>query len=136
MMDTLHKNVANFFQELLNDLKCQQDTKAYIISIYGKYKNANDDLSKDSVTTLFCQARDKQDFLSYQKLGDWIFFTNTVFPDSLKNASETYYNSIAQISYYNCYRMVKQWKLYQQLADEYNYLTNEIRHKIFNGKLH
>ncbi len=61
-MDGLYKNISSFFDELLLDLSCQRDTKAYIVSIYGKYKTAEFDLSKDSVTLLFAQARSKQDF--------------------------------------------------------------------------
>jgi hypothetical protein len=73
-METAYKNITKFFEEMLNDLECQHDTKAYIVSIYGKYKSAEFDLSKDSVTLLFAQARSNQDFLTYQNLGDWIFF--------------------------------------------------------------
>lgn len=132
-MDTLHKTITNFFEELLEDLHCQRDTKSYIISIYGKYKTAEFDLSKDSVTLMFAQARDKQDFLTYQNLGDWLFFTKCMFPNFLKNASENYYDNIAQLSYYNCYRIIRSWKIYEQLADEYVPLTKEIR-KILNKK--
>src|SRR5271157_981923 len=91
IMDTFHKNISSFFDELLIDLECQRDTKAYIVSIYGKYKTAQFDLSKDSVTLLFAQGRSKQDFLTYQNLGDWIFFANTIAPQHLNKASKDYY---------------------------------------------
>src|SRR5271165_5391927 len=126
-MDTFHKNINSFFDELLIDLECQYDTRAYIASIYGKYKTAQFDLSKDNATLLFCQARNKQDFLTYQNLGDWLFFTKSMFPAALKNASENYYDNIAQLSYYNCYRIVKDWKIYEELADQYCYLTYKTR---------
>lgn len=126
-MDILYGNINSFFEGLLSDLKCRNDTKAYIISIYGKYKTSNQDLSKDNITLQFSQARNKQDFSAYQNLGDWLFYIKSMFPESLKNASENYYDNIAQLSYYNCYRIVKTWKIYEQLADEYPVLTRETR---------
>lgn len=133
-MDTLHKNVSSFFDELLTDLECQHDTKAYIVSIYGKYKSAEFDFSKDSVTLLFSQARHKQDFLTYQNIGDWVFFSNTWAPAHLRFASKDYYDTMAQLSYYSCYRMTnKQWKLFEELADNFNFLEDRVREKIENS---
>lgn len=130
-MDMLHRNITNFFEDLLIDLKCQRDTKAYIISIYGKYKTADFDLSKDSVTLLFAQARNKQDFLVYQNLGDWIFFTNTMAPNHLKNASKDYYDTIARLSYYSCYKIInRQWKLFEELSDNFLFLESEVKNKL------
>lgn len=130
-MDTLHRNITNFFEELLIDLECQRDTKAYIISIYGKYKSADFDLSQDSVTLLFAQARSKQDFLTYQNLGDWIFFANTIAPNHLCHASKDYYDTIARLSYYSCYRIInRQWKLFEELSDNFVVLEKQVKTKI------
>jgi hypothetical protein len=134
-MDTLHKNITKFFEEMLVDLKCQEDTKSYIVGIYGKYKSAELDFSKDSITLLFAQARNKRDFLIYQNLGDWLFYIKTLFPEFLKNASENFYDNIARLSYYNCYLAVKSWKLYEQLSDEYIILTKNINEKLRNNLL-
>jgi hypothetical protein len=67
-----YQNINDFFSEVLKDLKCQEDTRAYIVSIYGKYRHTNFDLSKDSITLLFSQARLKQNFSIYQNIGDWL----------------------------------------------------------------
>ena len=130
-MDMFHKNISSFFEELLNDLHCQRDTKAYIISIYGKFKTAEFDLSKDSVTLLFAQARDKQDFLCYQNLGDWIFFANTIAPQHLQFASKEYYDTVARLSYYSCYRLInREWKLFEELADDFLSLEEQVRQRL------
>lgn len=127
-MDTLHRNIGSFFEELLHDLDCQRDTKAYIVSIYGKYKTAEFDLSKDSVTLMFAQARSNQDFLTYQNLGDWIFFANTMAPDHLQLASKDYYDTVARLSYYSCYKLInRQWKLFEELADDFLGLENQVK---------
>ena len=130
-MDTLYKNLNNFFEELLTDLECQRDTKAYIISIYGKYKSAEFDLSKDSVSLLFAQARSKHDFLSYQNLGDWIFFANTIAPKHLHHASKDYYDTVARLSYYSCYKLInREWKLFEVLCDNFITLEERVKEKL------
>lgn len=130
-MDVFHKNISSFFEELLNDLHCQRDTKAYIVSIYGKYRTAEFDLSKDSVTLLFAQARDKQDFLGYQNLGDWIFFANTIAPQHLQYASKEYYDTVARLSYYSCYKLInREWKLFEELADDFLSLEEQVRKRL------
>lgn len=127
-MDVLHKNITSFFDELLNDLSCQNDTKAYIVSIYGKYKTAEFDLSKDSITLRFAQARTNQDFLTYQNLGDWIFFANTLAPQHLQSASKDYYDTVARLSYYSCYKLInRQWKLFEELADDFIRLEAQVQ---------
>lgn len=130
-MNIIHQNITDFFDEILSDLQCHRDTKAYIVSIYGKYKSADFDLSKDSISLLFAQARNKHDFLSYQNLGDWIFFSNTMVSRHFKFASKDYYDTIAKLSYYSCYKIInKQWKLFEELADDFNNLENQVKEKI------
>lgn len=130
-MQTTYRNITNFFDDLLIDLECQQDTKAYIVSIYGKYKTAEFDLSKDSVTLLFAQARDKQDFLCYQNLGDWIFFANTIAPQHLQFASKEYYDTVARLSYYSCYKLInRQWRLFEELADDFLTLEEQVKRRL------
>lgn len=130
-MNIVHGTISSFFDELLFDLECQHDTKAYIISIYGKYKTIEFDLSQDSVTLLFAQARQKQDFLTYQNLGDWIFFANTMAPGHLKFASKNYYDTIARLSYYSCYKLInRQWKLFEELADDFLILEERVKNRL------
>jgi hypothetical protein len=126
-----YNHVNTFFKEILDGIHCRPDTKAYIISIYGKYQTSNFDLSNDSVTLLFAQARSKNDFSSYQNLGDWIFFSNTIVPEQLVFASKEYYDTVARLSYYSCYKIInRQWKLFEELADNYNFLEKEVKKKI------
>lgn len=130
-MDIFHQTVTSFFDELLVDVECQRDTKAYIVSIYGKYRTPEFDLSKDSITLLFAQGRHKQDFLTYQNLGDWIFFANTMVPNYLQSASKEYYDTMARLSYYSCYKLInRQWKLFEELADNFLSIECQVREKL------
>lgn len=127
----IHQNIIEFFEQQLRDLNCQHDTKAYIIGIYGKYKNSCFDLSKDSITLLMAQGRNNQDFSTYQKLADWIFFSNTIAPNHLQRASKDYYDTVARMSYYTCYRLInRQWKLFEELADNFLLLEREVKCKL------
>ena len=131
MTPIVSNNITNFFEDLLTDLECQRDTKAYIVSIYGKFRSADFDLSKDSVTLLFAQARNKHDFLSYQKIGDWLFFSNTMAPAHLHDASIDYYQTIARLSYYSCYNLInKQWRLFEELSDNLPRLESQVKNKL------
>lgn len=126
-------NLNGFFSQTLNDLPCQDDTKAYIIGIFSKYRSQDFDLSKDNLTLLYAQAHFNQDFLVYQTLGDWIFYAKTMHPTHLTRASEDYYYNLGRLSYHSCYRLInRQWKLFEQLADEYEPLVEASQELIFN----
>ena len=129
------KNLNNFFNETFDDLECHPDTKAYIVSIFTKYKVSNFDLSKDSLTLTYAQAKYNRDFSIFQNLGDWIFFTKTFAPEHLHHASEEYYHSIGRLSYYSCYQLInKQWKLFEELSDNFVQLEIETRQLLNNAK--
>jgi hypothetical protein len=132
----IQNNIGSFFEELLADIKCQPTTRIYITSIYEKYKSTQFDLSKDSITLLLAQGRDKQDFLTYQNIGDWIFFANTMAPSHLCGASKNYYDTVARLSYYSCYRLInRQWKAFEELADTLPYLEHQVKQKLANLKM-
>jgi len=80
---------------------------------------------------LFAQARNKQDFLTYQNLGDWIFFANTIAPKHLQFASKDYYDTIARLSYYSCYKIInREWKLFEELADNFIILEEQVKRRL------
>lgn len=115
--------ISDYFENILKNINCERITKSYIIGIFEKYQNSELDLSKSNITLLYAQGVFKRDFYIFQNLGDWLFFTKSMYPEFLKNASEDYYNNIAQLSYYNCYKIVNTWKVYDQLSEEFPRLT-------------
>ena len=124
-------NINNYFAEQLDTLNCDPNTKAYITGIFSKYKYANDDYSKYSITILLSEAKFKQDFVIFQNLGDWLFFCQSLYPEALNSASPDYYNSVGALSYYSCYRLLdKKWRLFEELADQFSFLSNSTRNII------
>lgn len=129
-MDLLHNNITKFFEEKLSDLECEEETRSYIIGIYSKFKIDND-LSKNSITLLYADAKYSQDFVIFQKLGDYIFFSQTITPGYLKHASKEYYNTIAKLSYYSCYRLTnRKLNVYKNIGDNFEHLENQVKIKL------
>lgn len=121
-------NLNEFFTGELEELECDTNTKAYIISIFTKYKHNTFDYSKDSITLLFADARFNHDFFKYQNVADWLFYSFSMYPEHLRAASPEYYKSVGQLSYYSCYRLMnKKWKLFEDLADRFDDLSYSAR---------
>jgi len=124
-------NLNDFFVQVLEDLPCRVDTKSYIVGIFTKYKTAQDDFSKDSITMLYSEAKMHHNFSKYQNLADWIFFANTIAPQHLNNASKDYYQTIARLSYYSCYRLIdKQWVCFEELADNFISIEHQVKKRL------
>lgn len=136
-MDKYYSSISQFFQEIFSPLRCEEEsTKAYIISIYSKFINSNQDLSNYSITILYSQAKTNQQFDKFQNIGDWIFFANTIMPSFLKNASQDYYETIGRLSYYSCYNLInKKWKLFEELADNFSNLKKQTKKIIKNNNI-
>jgi hypothetical protein len=134
-MNRIHyTNLNTYFLEKLNSLNCNPTTKAYIVSIFSDLSPTND-LSTESITILYSKAQSKHDFDAYQRLANWIFLCNSLYPEHLNNASLDYYHTIGKLSYYSCYRLLnRQWVLFEQLADQFVPLSMETRKAI--GKLY
>lgn len=123
----LTKSLNDYFSEELSELQIDDELKAYIVSIFSKYKSSQHDLSKQSLTIEYSSARFEGSFFKFQNLGDYLFFTNVFYPESLNEASKDYYHSIGQMSYYSCYRIIRSWRIYEQLADRFVDLSDETR---------
>jgi hypothetical protein len=124
----IHSNLNLFFSDVLKNLPCNEDTQAYIVSIFSKYRDTTFDLSKDNITLAYAQAHYNHNFLGFQTVADYLFFVNTLFPDNLDPSTKNYYHDIGRLSYYSCYRLInRQWKLYEVMSDLFIPLSEEAR---------
>jgi len=127
----LYQNITIFFEEVLKDIKCQDETRSYILSIYKKQTKPDFDLSKDSITLLFAQAQEKRDFYTYQNIGDWIFYINTIAPKYFKFIDKKYCDTLGQLSYYSCYKIInRKWPLFEELSDSFIDLEEQCKNKL------
>jgi len=126
-------NIENYFIKKLEPLKCEKETKAYIASIFSKYKSSDLDLSDSSITVIYADAKQNVNFSKFQNLGDWIFFSLTIHDKHLQFASKDYYQTVAKMSYLHCFRLLnKQWKLFEELSDNFEYLEQKSRKLIIS----
>lgn len=131
-METV-KSLHYYFESELKELSCTEETKAYIAGILAQYRFADDDLSNKSITLEYSLAKFENNFQRYQRVGDYLFFANSLYPESLSGASKDYYYSLGRLSYYSCYNHLRSWKLYQEMADRFidlSYTTRQIIQKL------
>ena len=128
-MGVYHNIIWDFFDDKIS-LSCREETQTYITRIFSDI-TPQDDLSTQSLTLIYNQAIQNYEFETFRMIGDWLFFTKTLFPKSLNGASPQYYSSLARTSYDRCHRILKkQWVLYEELADQFDALTKECRTSI------
>lgn len=130
--------LSSYFTNVTRTLPCQEETKSYITQVLA---NPKTDLIGKSITLTFSEARFNYAFEGFQKVGDWVLLARTTFPEAVNNASEEYYNAIAQNAYYTCYKILnRQWKLYEELSDLFPKLVEQLSEKLyissdnFNGR--
>lgn len=104
-MGVYQETIRNFFDNKIS-LSCRKETQIYITNIFSDI-TPKDDFSTESLTLVYNQAVQKYEFETFRRLADWLFFTKTLFPQSLKGASSQYYSSLARTSYDRCYRILQ-----------------------------
>lgn len=118
-------NLNIYFSKKINLNEYRKETSAYIVNVFSDpIKN----LSKHSITIYYANAVANYRFDMFQNLGDWLLFTRTMFPEFLNGASIEYYDSVAQCSYYRCYKILdKKWILYEELADSFPNIIKKLQ---------
>mgnify|MGYP006294757289 CR=1 FL=1 len=103
------------------------ETKEYIKGIFREQLYYKNDLSGKILTFKYFEAKQKYNFENFRKIGDWLFWTKSIYPEFLSNASEDFYDNLAKTSYHKCYILLnKEWELYEELADRFEYFVNHI----------
>lgn len=119
--------LSKFFDKKIDIPNCPRFTKAYIVDLFIRYIDAEDDLSNHSLTLLYKEGIESGSFDKLQNIGDWLMFTKSLYPDSLNGASVEYYDTLARSAYYKCYLILqRQWVVYEELADQFPYFTKAI----------
>ena len=118
-----------FLEENLKSINTNfPETKTYINSVFIKFLNADEDLSNKNIILEFAQAKNNYNFNKFQEIGDWILYGLSIFPKYFKNASEEYYITIGQNSYYKCFKMLNnKWPLFEELSDNLELIIKNIK---------
>ena len=117
-------DLEEFWHRQLERVECDSFARAYLSNLLARPV----DLSDCSLSIVFLEAKQRQDFEQFQNLGDYLFFAKSCYPEALSGASEEYYQSLARLSYYSCFRLInRKMFVYEYLADEFVKLTEQIR---------
>lgn len=118
--------LVDYFEEKLSDLPASRPTRAYVTDLFTKQAVSERaiDYSQDSVVLAYAEVRAQRDLETLQALGDWVLWVDSVLPGALEGFREAS-RAVAQASYYRCYQLVPEWRLYEELADT---LPSLIRH--------
>lgn len=120
-----HPKLEIFFDETIKIPNCEEKTRSYIVGIFSS--SLDRDFTNESLTFALKDAYEKMSFQSFKELGDYLFFTKSLFPENLTGANPGYYNSIAQTSYYKCFLLLnRQWTIYEELADQFPKYTQTV----------
>ena len=77
----------------------------------------------------YARARERGDFASFQKLGDWVLWAETMVPKSFENFGLA--DTVGRRSYAACYRILQgKWQLYRELADELPEIVVQVRARL------
>lgn len=123
-------SLHEFFMPRIHALQCHETTKSYIVSVLSAPERLKN-LSGQSITLCFAEAKSRSEFASFQNLGDWILFAESVYPASLTDVEPEYYFTIAQMVYYNCFKITRrQLSMYEELADQFQTIITGLRRKV------
>jgi hypothetical protein len=122
-------DLGDWVSDLIGDLRCGRDTKAYVISVLAKDVGPDTDMSKMSLVLAYEEARRTANFVVYQQIGDWVLWVSSVHPGAISENQEVV-QTVGRLSYSACNRMLRgSWPLYEELADNLPVIAREINHR-------
>lgn len=119
-----------FLHEKLIELPYQDELKAYIISVCKQHMFVENDLSNQSMTLMFIDACQRNEFSTFQSIADWSFWI-AVFKHEFFKKHSIVYNELARASYMQCHFILKKkWPIFEQLATDFPKITGQTRTKL------
>ena len=121
-----------WFADKLGTLNCREDTRAYVSGVLSKFHPNKDSLTNDSIVLAFNDAKLCGDFVAFQRIGDYVLWADSVFPEHTAKNKELVV-LLGRLSYYRCHHiMKKQWLVFEELADDLPRIILDIRSQIYS----
>lgn len=122
------RRLDEWFAEQLVKSKLDDVVKAYAVSVLARGEDV--DMSTESVVLAYAFARQKHDFSSYQRIGDWALWSGCV------TGHDNVIDVIGRKSYSACHSLLRmQWPVYHELAIDLRGITKEIRAAVSFGQV-
>lgn len=121
--------LSNWFDSITRNLKCSQNTRAYVTSVLTQYKSSIDDMSNQSIIVAYSEAKISGNFVDYQRIGDWVLWISSVYPSAISSDKEVV-QTVGRLSYNACHRILRgNWPLYEELADNLIGISQDVNDK-------
>lgn len=124
--------LEGWFADRLRGLSYRPETLAYVAGVMKAlgHPREGDDMSRRSVVLAYAEARRTGDFVTYQRIGDWVLWADALVPESIA-AEKDAVLTLGRLSYYACYRLMRyKWDVYEELADDLPRITARVRRAI------
>lgn len=121
-----------WFLERLTGLQYRPETIAYIAGVLKTlgHPGPEDDMSGRSIVLAYLDAVERGDFVAFQRIGDWVLWSDVVLPGSIKHSREIVH-AVGQRSYRSCHRILQgQWALYEELANDLPQIVLHVRSRL------
>jgi len=118
--------VHSYFAECFQTLPASPVARAYLTGLFTQQAVNPIDYSKASLVLTYAQVRSVRDLETLQAVGDWVLWVDTMLPAHQATYREAA-QSIGRASYYRCYRLVREWRVYEELADTLPRIVNQLR---------
>lgn len=120
-------SLEDYFNIRVKNLNCRPDTSIYIANTLQNYKNSVYEFQNKSLTLIFAEAKFNVSYKLFQDLADYILFMEATYSGALNGASQEYYWSLAQTSYYKCHILLNRtWPLMEEIADRFPDLIEQL----------
>lgn len=120
--------LSDHFAAQFAALTATRTARAYLAGLFA----APPDLSDRSLVLTYAEVRSLRDLVSLQALGDWVLWVDAVHPEA-QASYRALAHSLGRASYYRCYRLVPEWRVYEELADCLPGLVVELQTSMRSG---
>lgn len=115
----------------LATVPASRNARAYILGLFGDQASSRRivDFSRESVVLAFLRTLERETFEEAQRLADWALWILSWFPESAREHREVV-ETLGRLNYYACYRRLRSWVVYEELADTLPVLTRHIHGRV------
>ena len=111
-----------FFEANCARLSATREAQAYITDLLVRQVYRPVDLSDRSVVLTYSEVRHTRNLETLQALGDWALWREAMGAEAYVDVTQ----SIGRASYYRCYTLVPEWRVYEELADNLPVLGRQL----------
>lgn len=120
----VHAELAGWLDAEIGDIGVSREARAYLVSTLDRVsRDPHLDMSDSSIILSYASAAGFPDF---QRIGDWVLFRASILP----TCNDRIAIDFGRLAYARCYRIVRSWRVYDELSDDLPRVVAEIRSRV------